>query len=709
MAAPPAGLPADLAELARAYGIATEYWDWRGQHVTVPSASVTAVLTALGVDAADPSAALAAKNDAPWGRMLPPCVVVRDDQGAPVAMHVAHGAPARIWIELESGEVRPDLRQLENWNPPRSIGGRLVGEASFEVPAGLPLGYHRLHAQSGDETANCALVVSPGRLEPPAALGARRTWGLAAQLYSVRSRGSWGVGDLTDLADLATWAAVEHDAGFVLINPLHAAAPVAPMEPSPYLPVTRRFANPMYLRVEAVPEFAYLDEPERQVIARVREALPNPNDRIDRDPAWLAKSTALETVFAMGRSPGRELAFEGYCRREGDGLLRFATWCAIAERHGGDWHEWPAELRDPASPAVAEFATAHDDRIEFHAWLQWQLDEQLATAQRAAVRAGMPLGVMHDLAVGVDPNGADAWAMRDVFAQRVTVGAPPDPYNQAGQDWNQPPWRPDQLAELAYEPFRQMVSTVLRHAGGIRVDHVIGLFRLWWIPAGASPTEGTYVRYDHDALIGILALEAHRAGAVLVGEDLGTVEPWVRDYLRERGIFGTSVLWFEYADGGGPLPAERWRRECLASVTTHDLPPTLAYLAGDHVRLRNDLGLLTRSLEDELAADQQERRAWLAELVRAGELTSPDADPDEVVLALHRYLGRAPSRLLCLALTDAVGDRRAQNQPGTKDEYPNWRVSLGAPDGRPLFLEDVVADRRAATIAEVMRAAAGGQ
>jgi 4-alpha-glucanotransferase len=296
--------------------------------------------------------------------------------------------------------------------------------------------------------------------------------------------------------------------------------------------------------------------------------------------------------------------------------------------------------------------------------------------------------------------------MPDVFARDVTVGAPPDPYNQAGQDWEQPPWRPDRLAETAYEPFRQMVSTVLRHAGGLRVDHVIGLFRLWWIPAGAGPTHGTYVRYDHEALIGILALEAHRAGAILVGEDLGTVEPWVRDYLHERGINGTSVLWFEYDESGGPLPAPRWRTDCLASVTTHDLPPTLAYLAGDHVRLRDHLGLLTRPVEEELAADQAERRAWLDELVRAGDLADVDAPADEVLAALHRYLGRTPSRLLCMALTDAVGDRRAQNQPGTKDEYPNWRIALTGPEGRPAWLEEVESSPRVWSLLRIMRAAA---
>jgi 4-alpha-glucanotransferase len=321
----------------------------------------------------------------------------------------------------------------------------------------------------------------------------------------------------------------------------------------------------------------------------------------------------------------------------------------------------------------------------------------------------MALGVMHDLAVGVDAGGSDAWAMPDVFAQGITVGAPPDAYNQAGQDWTQPPWRPDRLAELAYAPFRDMVRAVLRHAGGVRVDHILGLFRLWWIPEGASPTAGTYVRYDHEALVGILALEAYRAGAFVVGEDLGTVEPWVREYLAERGILGTSVLWFEYADDAGNLlPAQRWRTDCLAAVTTHDLPPTAAYLAGEHVRLRHELGVLTRPLAEELAAAEQERTAWLEELVRVGELGSVDADAEEVIAALHRYVGRAPSRLLCLALTDAVGDRRAQNQPGTLEDYPNWRFPLSGPDGSPMLLDEVLENPRAAALAEVMRAAAAG-
>lgn len=246
---------------------------------------------------------------------------------------------------------------------------------------------------------------------------------------------------------------------------------------------------------------------------------------------------------------------------------------------------------------------------------------------------------------------------------------------------------------------------MLRHAGGVRIDHIIGLFRLWWIPEGAPPTAGTYVRYNHEAMIGIVALEAHRAGALVVGEDLGTVEPWVRDHLRERGLLGTSILWFERDEyTRAPRPAERWREYCLSSVTTHDLPPTAGYLAGDHVRLRDSLGLLTRPVADEMADDDREKGAWLAELRRLGLLAADEHGTEQIITALYRFLARTPSRLVALALTDAVGDRRTQNQPGTTDEYPNWRVPLADPDRRLLLLEDVFTDARAAALCEVLRA-----
>jgi len=701
-------LPPLLAELAGRFGIATDYQDWSGRRIDVPESTLVAVLAACGVPAAtepERAAALTAHERAHWSRALPPTILARVGAQTSFWVHVTHGQPADVRLQLEDGTSRTGLRQADNFTAPFDVDGRLIGEATFELPDDLPPGYHRVFLRSGAHETSAALIVTPGWLGLPERLGARRSWGLATQLYSVRSRQSWGIGDLTDLTDLAVWSASVHGAGYVLVNPLHAAAPTKPMEPSPYLPTSRRFVNPLYLRVEAIPEFD--DLRKRSRVRRLRKEVQHHAaslNSIDRDAAWKAKRAALKLVYRVPRTAGRELAYEAYCDREGVALDDFATWCALAEKYGADWHQWPEPVRHPDADGVAEFVIKYQTAVDFHRWMQWQLDEQLTAAQSQALSAGMALGIVHDLAVGVHPNGADSWALQDALALGVSAGAPPDEFNQLGQDWSQPPWRPDRLEELEYQPFRALIRSVLRHAGGVRIDHIIGLFRLWWIPKGAEPTQGTYVRYDHEAMIGIVALEAHRAAALVVGEDLGTVEPWVRDYLRARGVLGTSILWFELdRDGdGGPLPAERWREYCLSSVTTHDLPPTAGYLAGDHVRLRDSLGLLTRPVEEEFAAAEAERAAWIEELRRVG-LLPKHADVQETVLGLHKYLGRTPSRLLGLALSDAVGDRRTQNQPGTTDEYPNWRVPLSGPDGRPVLLEEVFSDPRAIALAEAMR------
>ena len=706
-------LAPSLVELAGRFGISTWYVDWTDRHVTVPEATVVSVLAALGVAASteqDRNEALTGHLKAYWARRMPATIVGRTGAQTRIWVHVTHGLPAEVWLQLEDGTVADGVQQIENLTPPFDLDGRWVGEASFVLPSNLPVGYHRVHLRSGDFQTSSALIVTPDWLGFPQRLGARRAWGLAAQLYSVRSGQSWGIGDLTDLADLAVWSATRHGADYVLVNPLHAAGPsgpTSPMEPSPYLPTSRRFVNPLYLRVEAIPEYA--DLTKRGRVRRLRSEVQQRAgeiDSIDRDGAWTAKRAALKLVHRVPRSAGRDLAYAAFREREGRALDDFATWCTLAEKYGGDWHHWPSFLQHPEAAGVARFVEKHSDAVDFHRWMQWQLDEQLAAAQSHAIRAGMSLGIMHDLAVGVHPDGADAWALQEVLALGVAAGAPPDEFNQLGQDWSQPPWRPDRLDEQEYRPFRALIQAVLRHAGGVRIDHIIGLFRLWWIPDGAAPAEGTYVRYDHDAMIGIVALEAQRAGAVVVGEDLGTVEPWVRDYLLMRGLLGTSVLWFEldHHGTGGPLPAERWREFCLSSVGTHDLPPTAGYLAGDHVRLRESLGLLTRPVADELASDRAELAGWLAELRRVGLLGDGVDDPEQITLALYRYLGRTPSRLLGVALTDAVGDRRTQNQPGTTDEYPNWRVPLTGPDGLQLMLEDVFTDHRAATLAEAVRA-----
>ena len=314
----------------------------------------------------------------------------------------------------------------------------------------------------------------------------------------------------------------------------------------------------------------------------------------------------------------------------------------------------------------------------------------------------MSVGVVHDLAVGVHPEGADSWGLRDALARGVSVGAPPDQFNQLGQDWSQPPWHPERLAELGYAPFRDMVRALLADSGGLRIDHVIGLFRLWWIPDGMGAVEGAYVRYDHEAMIGILVLEAARAGAVVIGEDLGVVEPFARDYLRERGLLGTSILWFEWGHDGRLLAPESYRDLCLATVTTHDLPPTAGYLDLAHVELRERLGLLTLTVEEERATERAALDKVRGALVERG-LLAPDADVEEQVLALHRYLCQTPSKMLGVALADLVGDRRIINQPGTNDEYPNWRIPLAGPDDRPMALEEVVRSERARRLTAVMR------
>lgn len=703
-------LSADLERLAEQHGVATRYRDWRGRPVEVARETVVAVLAALGVDGSDEEAvrrALAETEEAPWRRTLPAVVVVRQGQVTQVPVHVRHGEAVGVWVQTEGGAVRAAPQQ-DRWVDPRMVAGVLLGEATFVVPGDLPLGWHTLRARSAGVDACCVLVVTPDRLPLPPALRGRQRWGLAAQLYSVRSLDSWGLGDLADLAELADWAGRDLGADFLLVNPLHAAQVEGPMEASPYLPTSRRFVNPVYLRVEDVRETAYLPATERALVEWQGEALRATNreaGRLDRDAVWAAKRSALGMVFAHGRSPARQAAFEAFREHEGPGLRQFATWCAASEHLGTPPSGWPPELRAAHASLSAALGTRLADRVEFYEWLQWVADEQLAAAQRVARAAGMAFGVVHDLAVGVHPDGADAWALAGVLAAGVSVGAPPDDYNQQGQDWSQPPWRPDALADLGYAPYRDMLRTVLRHAGGVRVDHILGLFRLWWVPAGRSPADGTYVRYDHDALVGILALEAHRAGAFVVGEDLGTVEPGVHDYLAARGILGTSILWFEKDEAGAPLRPERYRELCLATVTTHDLPPTAAYLAGEHIALRDRLGLLTRDVEVERAVDAADREAVLSmlrdlDLLAAGAGDQPGEQ--DVVEALHRFLTRTPAVLLGVSLADAVGDRRAQNQPGTSTQYPNWLLPLADGAGRAVLVEDLRTHGRAASLARVL-------
>ncbi|MEZ0090434.1 4-alpha-glucanotransferase [Streptacidiphilus sp. EB129] len=708
--------PPVLLELARAHHVDTQFDSHRGP-VAVPPDTLVAVLASLDVDASTETLAREALEHLlhrTESRLLPRCVVTRAGQRLDLSV------PARteVWIDLEHG------------------GSLTVTHG--RVPDDLPPGRHTLCARPndglGDRAAAVPLIVSPTRLP-----GLRqRSWGFLAQLYSVLSQRSWGMGDLGDLTDLGQWAGHTHGAGFIQVNPLHAGLPASPgqaSDPSPYRPSSRRFADPVHLRVEAVPEYPYLDAAAHARVsalaqrgAALRDAVLLNDGLVDRDATWTLKHEALTVLHTVPRSPGREAAYQAFLRREGKPLDDYAIWCALAEEHGTGWRSWPAGLRDPGSAAVRRAADELSARVEFHRWLAWLVDEQLGAAQSSARTAGMTVGLIHDLAVGCHPEGADAWALQNCLATGISVGAPPDAFNARGQDWGLPPWRPDTLADVGYAPYAALLRGVVRHAGALRIDHVMGLFRLWWVPEGRPPTEGTYVRYDHEAMLGVLALEAQRAGTAVIGEDLGTVEPGVREELADRGILGTSVLWFERdydakgdsedADGGGsPLPPDRWRKQCLATLTTHDLPSTAARLSGEHVELRHRLGLLARPLAEEQAEAEADVEEWLGELAREGLLSvspygegpaadapetgSGDALPDAVA-ALHRYLLRTPAELVGVWLPDALGDPRPQNLPGTSSEYPNWRLPLADATGHPASLEQLTASPRTTALAAVL-------
>ncbi len=635
-------MDADLAALAEAHRVATWFENSRRKRQDVPASSVVAVLGLLGVDATTPEAVRRELTAVRRTDRLPDTVVVRIGTTTPL--------PGPATITLEDGTSR---------------------NATGEIPDDLPLGWHTLTA---DDRTITLIVVPESLPEPPDA------WGWMLQLYALHSAHSWGMGDLGDLRDMAGWAAAD-GAGLILLNPLHAITPTVPVPSSPYSPSSRRFANALYLRISDTDAYRRADPALREQIDALA---PARGDLIDYTAVWQAKRAALELLWPLADEV--DLTAD-------PGLADFATFCALAELHGPDWRTWPAAVRRPGVDATA---AAPADRVGFHAWIQQLFDAQLAAATEAA--SSMSVGIVLDLAVGIDPSGADGWLLQDVLADGVHAGAPPDAFNQLGQDWGLACWRPDRLAATGYAAYRDMLRRLLKRAGGIRVDHVAQLWRLWWVPPGAGATEGTYVYYDADAMLGILALEAYRAGAVVVGEDLGTVLPEVTEGLQAQNMLGSAVLWFTRDDddpAGGYLPPARYPRNALASISTHDLPTALGFLTGQQVRVRAELGQLAGSVDDERKRADADR-AQLLHLLREEKLIGPRATNDEVIVAMHAALRRTPCRLITASLYDVLDEVRQPNLPGTTDQYPNWRMPLPAP------LEDIRTDPRVARIVEVL-------
>jgi 4-alpha-glucanotransferase len=714
MSAPtPAGRDSTLRRLARAVGVADVY-DASGRTHHAPDRTLRGVLRELGhpCDTDDDAArSLRAVRRVAWTRPVDPVAVCwRDDAtgtsaGTRVAVSAPVGDPVELALDREDG-VRVEVAApvwggvADTTNGPRRRG-------AVTLPADLPLGYHRLTVDDGWTSAACTVIVAPSRAPD---VTDRRRWGWMLQAYAVRSAASWGQGELRDIGLLADWAAGQ-GADFLLINPLHATEPTVPQQPSPYSPTSRRFVNPCYLHVPDVEGYDELaaSDPHWELSA-LPDALRPDTDRIARDAVWTTKRAALWELYARG--PAADAAARSrlaeFRDAGGAALQRFAAFSALAEEYGGSFDEWPVELRDPRSAAVAAWADAHADVVAFHAWLQQLCTDQLDAMQARARHAGMDIGVIGDLAVGVAPGGADVWALPDEYARTMRVGAPPDAFNRQGQNWGQPPPLPNVMRDTGHRTMREVLSTAFGGSGGLRIDHILGFSRLFWIPEGGSPADGTYVRYPAEELFAVLTLEARRAGAVVIGEDLGTVDDRIRHLMRERGIAGSAVLWFEVDDrtAHGRRRARDYPRAALASVTTHDLPTATGWWDGSSLEVRADLDLLGRPLSEERAERAREHSSMLALLREAG-LAVDDADVRGRVVAMHRLLAGSAAALVAVALWDGVGDPRQPNLPGTVDEYPNWRLPLAEPTphgARPVTVEWLRTSAAVAEIASAIRA-----
>lgn len=700
-----------LIQLAKLNGISTSYIDQLGTYVEIRDEVLVSVLAALGVDASSDEA-IAASYELTKQRiadtLVEPTIVKFIGKEATTPIR-AKGHDVTLRLLLEDGT------RYEG-NLCMYLAPQTDGSLTLTLPDDIPAGYHTLRVNAGPLHGEARLICAPARVPLPPAVAEKQRWGWMAQMYSIRSAESWGVGDYGDLKLLLTDAAEKSHADFMLINPIHATAPVEPLEPSPYLPESRRFMNVTYIRPQDIEEYAGLDEEAKAEVERLHAEVAPANDNADEldiNSAWWHKRQALQLVFKVPRSAERQASFEAFKEAAGPDLRAFAAWSVAFQVWGAPWEgTWFAETnRD--SPEVAELLHDHADMVDFECWLQWIADEQVTAAQTAARESGMALGLMQDMAVGVHSLGADVWWNPERFAVgSVTVGCPPDFYNQQGQDWGQPPFNPNYLAKTGYGVYREMVHNMFSHAGAVRIDHVLGLFRLWWIPQGEGARGGAYVTYNHEAMIAILTIEASRVNGLVVGEDLGTVPDYVRNVLAEHGLLGCMVEWFARVDdspnAGDPYadPAD-YRKYALASVTTHDMPPTAGYLQFEHVKLREKLHLLTGPVEEFQASATAERQAMLDRLVES-ELITPEiaADVDnhiqEIVEAMHKMLLHSPSVLLQAALVDGVGETRAQNQPGTSSEYCNWRVPLAGPDHKVVHTDEVFDLPRVKSLSAIM-------
>ncbi|TVR98331.1 MAG: 4-alpha-glucanotransferase [Rhodospirillales bacterium] len=694
-----------LHHLAEMAGLEPRYWDIWGNLHEAGDATKRTILAAMGIDAEDDQAvadSIHAFEERPWLRPLPPVLVVRLGETATITMSLAAGS-VRQDVTLELKTEQGDHHRLV-FRPvdlpvggSRTVRGERIERRQLQLPWTLPTGYHEVFLTEIDWKPMRLIVVPHQCFLPKAFARGKRLWGIAAHVYSLRSANDWGIGDFGSLRTLVDSAA-SLGAAAIGVNPLHALFPHDPERASPYSPSSRLFLNQIFLDVAGMPDLAASPAARKRVEERQGEiatlrALP----RVDYTRVTALKHEICEDIFADFLRRTRldrngdpdDPGFRQFRDAEGaERLRRFAIYQALSEHFDGlPWQEWPDDYRDPCSSAVATFAKAQRERVAFFEYLQWQADLQLAAVQERAVRDGLAIGLYRDLAVGVDPGGADAWSDQDVVVGAVHVGAPPDPFNMMGQDWGLPPLNPRTLEEQAYEPFIAMVRANMRHAGALRIDHVMGLLHLYWIPAGAPAAEGVYVAYPFEDLLGILSLESERAGCMVIGEDLGTVPPGFRDRMAECNILSYRVLYFEKDDDRFKEP-QSYPKLALACVTTHDLATLAGFWKGTDIGLRRDLALYPSPAieQSEWSARISDRRALVTAVTEAGLLPA-DAQSalsdgimaPALIAAVHGYLALSPALLMMVQIDDITLEEEQLNLPGTVDERPNWRRRLSAP------------------------------
>jgi len=693
-----------LDRLARLRGLGEAYHDYRGELRRFSRETQRGILAAMGCSVDDEAAladAIAVLEGERWASLLPPVIVLGPGQRhLPVAVATDALDQRLAWtLRCEDGHVLEGsviAGQLEEFER-GTVRGRVATRRILTLPEDPRLGTHVLEARLGVAAPVCAtLIAAPERCVEPAVLErGGRLFGVAAQLYTLRTTRNWGIGDFGDLQDLIRHAAAR-GASFVGLNPLHALFPANPWHFSPYSPSSRHFLNVLYIAVPRLPECAAsaaaqrrLAEPGFQAeLARLRAT-----DLVDYGGVANAKLPILRLLHAEFRArcahePAAGREFAAYRAERGE-LLRHQSLHDALDQHlrGGDpaawgWPVWPEEYRSPTATGIAAFEREHAEQVEFHAWLQWLADRQLGEAQRLARELGMAIGLYGDYAVGVNPSGAETWANQSVYRMGAGVGAPPDALALKGQDWGIPPQDPHALQVAGYAPFRELIASNMRHFGALRLDHVMALFRQWWVPVGLGATEGGYVHYPVDDLMSVLALESRRHGCMVVGEDLGTVPDEMRRAMPQYAVYSYKVLLFEKRqDGTFKRPGDYVRR-AIATVSTHDLPTLRGWWEGLDLELRDRLRLfpgeeIRRYVHDERGRDRTELLAALASQGLAAGVSAANGTPpawsNELSRAIHLYLAACQSALVVVQVEDLMGMTDPVNVPGTSHEHANWQ------------------------------------